>query len=72
MVIPKFYFIFWKPLSGRYVCMHDFGQSDVVTSSYWHLNSKSVIFIDDVIFVFAQMRLSRLPMINFLPDFDML
>ena len=42
------------------------------TSSYWHLNSKSVIFIDDVIFIFAQMRLSRLPMINFLPDFDII
>ena len=52
--------------------MHDFGQSGVVTSSYWHLSSKSVIFIDDVIFVFAQMRLSRLPMMNFLPKFDML
>ena len=29
-------------------------------------------FFDDVIFVFVELRLSRLPVIDFLPDFDML
>ena len=29
-------------------------------------------FFDDVIFVFVQLRLSHLPVIDFLPDFDML
>ena len=41
--------------------MHDVGRSDVVKA----------FFIDDVIFNFIQLRLSRLPMIGFLPDFDM-
>ena len=36
----RFYFIFWKPMSWEYEYMHDFGRSDVVTSSYWHLNFK--------------------------------
>ena len=29
-------------------------------------------FLDDVIFFFVQLILSRLPVIDFLPDFDML
>ena len=33
---------------------------------------KKVYFFDDVIFVFVQLTLSRLSVINFLPDFDML
>ena len=41
---PKLYFIFWKPMSWEYEYMHDFGRSDVVTSSYWHLNFKKMYF----------------------------
>ena len=33
---------------------------------------EKMYFFDDVIFVFVQLRLSRLPIIDFLPDFDML
>ena len=33
---------------------------------------KKMYFFDDVIFVFVQLILSRLPMIDFLPNFDML
>ena len=40
--------------------------------SYSHLNFKKCIFLDDVIFVFVQLRVSRLPVFDFLPDFDML
>ena len=29
-------------------------------------------FLDDVIFVFVQLRIYRLPVFDFLPDFDML
>ena len=29
-------------------------------------------FLDDFIFVFVQLRVSRLPVFDFLPDFDML
>ena len=29
-------------------------------------------FFDDVIFVFVQLRVSRLPVLDFLPDSDML
>ena len=35
---PRYYFIFRKPMIWEYKYMPDFGRSDVVTSSYWHLN----------------------------------
>ena len=58
-------------MSWEYEYMHDFGRSDVVTSSYWHLNFKKKM-IDDVMISFVQLKLSRLVVVNFLPNFDML
>ena len=61
-----------KSMSWRYDFIPPWLVESETKSSYWHLNSKFLYFFDDVIFVFVQLRLSRLPMIDFLPDFDML
>ena len=47
---PKYFHIFWKPMSCRYEFRYKFGFVDIMTSSYWHLNSKVRFWIYDVIF----------------------
>ena len=69
---PNFYIMVGKSMSWRYDSIPPWSLESEIKSSYLHLNSKNVIFIDDVIISFVQLRLSRLPVIDFLPHFDML
>ena len=61
-----------KRMSWKYDFISRWLVQSETKSSYWHLNFKKKKKIDDVIFTFVQLRLSRLTVINFLPDFDML
>ena len=70
---PNFYIMVGKSMSWRYDFIPPCLVESETKSSYWHLNSKKKsISFGDVIFVFVQLRLSRLPVIDFLPDFAML
>ena len=69
---PNFFIMVGKSMSWRYHFIPPWPLKSDIKSSYLHLNSTNFIFIDDVITSFVQLRLSRLPVIDFLPNFDML
>ena len=69
-----FYIMVGKSMSWRYNFIPPWLVESETKSSYWHLNykKKKKKKFDDVIFILVELRLSRLPVIDFLPDFDML
>ena len=47
---PNFYCMYWKPMRCRYDFMYDLVKKYIVTSSYFHLNSKIWFWFFSIIF----------------------